>query len=79
MLQALHELHSNGIMHGDVKPWNFLVLPATAAATKGGRTELGMAQQPSVRIADFGSCSLLHGEVQVKACTYPFAPWEAFT
>lgn len=76
MLQAVHQLHCSGLMHGDIKPSNFLMLeplrmPVDSFGCKGKAF-------PSVRLADFGSCSLLDGELQVKACTYPFCPGEAF-
>ena len=66
LLTGVHSMHQHGIVHGDIKPNNVVVVEDGATV--------------QVRIIDFGSCQLHARGVQQHngGCTYIYAPPEVF-
>ena len=66
LTRALHALHSQGLIHGDVKPSNIIVTNAAPEAFQ-------------VRLIDFGSAQMhRRSDACANLCTYAFAPPESF-
>lgn len=63
LIEAVDDLHRHGLIHGDIKPQNVLMV-----------MESGEMQ---VRLGDFGSCSVFEN-ADPERCTYLFRPSEGF-
>ena len=70
-LSLVLQLHTAQIVHGDIKPENFLV--DTSSSSSSSSSSGGKGGLPRLKLCDFGSSSYLHERLGAYGYTHEYA------